>query len=184
MGSDLTVRRLREFRTKNSPDIMFLMETKQKDEEVYKMYKGTDFKNHYTVPPEGLSGGLALSWKDSVQLEVLYSSANVIDTKIVFNKKSFHVSYIYGAPSKQDRPRFWEVMADIGVQRTTPWLLTGDFNDLLDNSEKVAGPLRWGGSFLSFRNFVSQNGLWDLQFSGNSLSWRGTRYTLYSITPR
>lgn len=53
----------------------------------------------------------------------------------------------------------------------------GDFNDLLDNSEKVGGPPRWEGSFLAFRNFVSMNGMWDLQFSGNSLSWRGTRYT-------
>lgn len=156
---------------------MFLMETKQKDEEVYKIYRGSYFTNHFTVPPEGLSGGLALSWKDTVQLEVLYSSANVIDTKIVCNKKTFHVSYIYGAPNREDRPRFWETMSDIGARRITPWLLTGDFNDLLDNSEKEGGPLRWEGSFLAFRNFVSQNGLWDLQFSGNSLSWRGTRYT-------
>ena len=65
----------------------------------------------------------------------------------------------------------------IGTQRQAPWLLTGDFNDLLDNSEKVGGPPRWEGSFLAFRNFVSQHGLWDLQFSGNSLSWRGTRYS-------
>lgn len=74
---------------------MFLMETKQKDEEVYKMYKGTDFKNYFAVPPEGLNGGLALSWKDSVDLEILYSSANVIDTKIVFNKKSFCALHLW-----------------------------------------------------------------------------------------
>ena len=91
IGSDLTVHRLREFRTKNSLEIMFLMETKQKDEEIYKMYKGIAFTNHYTVPPEGLSGGLALSWKDTVQIEILFSSANliVIDTEIVFNGKTF-----------------------------------------------------------------------------------------------
>lgn len=34
-----------------------------------------------------------------------------------------------------------------------------------------------GRVVVSFRNFVPQNGLWDLQFSGNSLSWRGTRYS-------
>uniref|UniRef100_M4EYE7 Reverse transcriptase domain-containing protein n=1 Tax=Brassica campestris TaxID=3711 RepID=M4EYE7_BRACM len=82
-----------------------------------------------------------------------------------------------GTSLSADRPRFWEIMTEIGVARTAPWLLTGDFNDLLDNSEKVGGPLRWEGSFLAFRNFVSTQGLWDLQFSGNSLSWRGTRYS-------
>ncbi|KAG2271460.1 hypothetical protein Bca52824_066015 [Brassica carinata] len=131
------------------------------------MYKGTTFTSHYTVPPVGLSGGLALSWKDNVKLEVLFSSPN------------FFVSYIYGAPNKEDRPMFWESMKALGLGRTEPWLLTGDFNDLLDNSEKVGGPLRWEGSFLAFQNFVSENGLWDLQFSGNSLSWRGTRYSLF-----
>ncbi|WZY83148.1 hypothetical protein YC2023_029532 [Brassica napus] len=177
IGSDLTVRRLREFRRKDPPDIMFLMETKRQDEEVFRMYQGTEFSNHFTVPPDGLSGGLALSWKDSVDLEILFFSPNVIDTKISFNGKTVFVSYIYGAPQRENRARFWELLSDIVLQRQAPWLITGDFNDLLDNSEKVGGPLRWEGSFLSFRNFVSQYDLWDLQFSGNSLSWRGTRYT-------
>ncbi|KAL0740038.1 hypothetical protein Bca4012_081551 [Brassica carinata] len=156
---------------------MFLMETKRQDEEVLKMYRGTEFTNHFTVPPIGLSGGLALSWKDNVKLDILYSSPNVIDTSIVFNNKTFFVSYVYGAPNREDRPQFWKLMSDLGSLRSSAWLITGDFNDLLDNDEKEGGPLRWEGSFLSFRNFVSQNGLWDLQFSGNSLSWRGTRYS-------
>lgn len=57
------------------------------------------------------------------------------------------------------------------------WLITGDFNDLLNNSEKVGGPSRWEGSFLSFRSFVTQFGIWDLQHSGNSLSRCGVRYS-------
>ena len=153
------------------------METKRQDAEIYKMYKGTDFKNLFTVPPIGMSGGLALAWKDNVEIEILFSSPNVIDTKIIFNNKTFFVSYIYGAPNREEWPKFWEFMADLGAHRSSVWLITGDFNDLLDNSEKVVGPLRWEGSLLSFRNFVSQNGMWDLQFSGNSLSWRGTRYS-------
>lgn len=120
---------------------------------------------------------MALSWKDNVHLDVLFSSPNVIDTRIEFNYKKFFVSYIYGASNTEDRPAFWRLMTEIGLGRTDTWLLTGDFNDLLDNSEKVGGPLRWEGSFLSFRNIVSQYGLWDLQFLGNSLSWRGIRYT-------
>lgn len=115
---------------------MFLMETKRKDEEIYKMYKGTAIINLFTVPPEGLSGGLALAWKNNVHLEVLFSSPNVIDTKITFNGKTFYVSYIYWAPQMENWAFFWESLSDIGIQRQSPWLLTGDLNDLLDNSEK------------------------------------------------
>lgn len=158
---------------------MFLMETKRKDEDVFKMYRGSEFTNHFIVPPEGLSGGLTLSWKDNVDVDVLLASPNVIDTKITFNGKTFSVSYIYGAPQSENRPNFWREILEIGRTRDTAWVLTGDFNDLLDNSENVGGPLRWEGSFLAFRSFVAQNGLWDLQFSRNSLSWRGTRYTQF-----
>lgn len=153
------------------------METKRQDEDVFGLYKGSDFVYHYTVPPVGLSGGLALSWKKEIKLEVLFSSANVIDTKLQINDKTVFVSFIYGAPNQGDRAKFWEELSLLGDQRDSAWLLTGDFNDLLDNTEKVGGPPRWEGSFLAFRNFVSKNGLWDLQFSGNSLSWRGTRYS-------
>lgn len=64
----------------------------------------------------------------------------------------------------------------MGKSRDDAWFLTGDFNDLLDNSEKVGGPPRWEGSFVAFRSFVSQSGLWDLPHAGNHLSWRGMRH--------
>lgn len=47
--------------------------------------------------------------------------------------------------------------------RDSPWVLTGDFNDILDNSEKSGGPSRCEGSFIPFRSFVSMNGLWDVK---------------------
>ncbi|CAA7017073.1 unnamed protein product [Microthlaspi erraticum] len=100
----------------------------------------------------------------------------MIDTKIQSQNDTVFVSFIYGAPQRENRALFWENLATIAATRETAWLITGDFNDILDNTEKVGGPLRWEGSFLSFRSFVSHNGLWDVQHSGNSLSWRGTRY--------
>lgn len=153
------------------------METKNQEDAVLKHYRKSEYTNHFLVPPIGLSGGLALAWKDSVKLEVLSSSANCIDTSISFHNKSFFVSYVYGSPQREGRAQFWENLTTLGLYRCdSAWLITGDFNDLLDNSEKVGGPLRWEGSFLSFRSFIAQNGIWDLQHSGNSLSWRGTRY--------
>ncbi|KAG2320946.1 hypothetical protein Bca52824_014159 [Brassica carinata] len=168
--------RIREFRKRISPAILFLMETKNQDDAIFPLFQNSDLSNHFTVPPIGLAGGLSLSWRDDIQVEILYSSANIIDTRIFALGSSSFVSFIYGAPNPADRPNFWNKLTELGADREDAWLLTGDFNDLLDNSEKVGGPARWEGSFLSFRNFVSQMGLWDLQHSGNHLSWRGTRY--------
>ena len=118
-----------------------------------------------------------LSWKDDVKVDILYSSCNIIDTLVHSKKSSFYVSFIYGTPKREDRPAFWSKLVELSKARNEAWLLTGDFNDLLDNEEKLGGPLRWEGSFLAFRSFVSQSGLWDLPHAGNHLSWWGMRYS-------
>lgn len=118
-----------------------------------------------------------LSWKEDVHVDILYAFCNIIDTFVKSKKSSFYVSFIYGTPKKEDRPAFWNKLMELGTSRAEAWLLTGDFNDLLDNEEKVGGPLRWEGSFLAFRSFVTQTGLWDLPHAGNHLSWRGTRHS-------
>lgn len=179
IGPTLTVQRIKEFRKKISPAVLFLMETKNQDEALFRLFRNLELTNHFTVPPVGLSGGLSLSWKDDVQVEIIFSSANIIDTRIEAQGTHCYVSFIYGAPLASNCPAFWKQLSEIGATRDDSWLITGDFNDLLDNSEKLGGPVRWEGSFLAFRSFVPQMELWDLQHSGNSLSWRGTRYNLF-----
>lgn len=39
----------------------------------------------------------------------------------------------------------------------------------------MGGRERCEGSFIPFRGFVSENGLWDVKHIGNPLSWRGQR---------
>lgn len=87
------------------------------------------------------------------------------------------MTFVYGAPQRENRAEFWEKLTLLGASKVSAWILSGDFNDILDNSEKVGGPPRHEGSFLNFRSFVSQMGIWDVKHTGNHLSWRGMRYT-------
>lgn len=177
MGNPSTIRRLKDINRTFKPDILFLMETKQQDTFIKDKLQSLNFPNYFSVPPVGLSGGLSLFWRDSVNLDVLKSSPNIIDVEIKLKGSASFVSFIYGAPEMENRAAFWDSVSQLGRGSDIPWLLTGDFNDILCNEEKAGGPARWEGSFTSFRSFVSQNGLWDLKHSGNHLSWRGTRYT-------
>lgn len=77
----------------------------------------------------------------------------------------------------ENRAEFWTKLSVVGQGREDPWLITGDFNDILTNSEKLGGPTRPEGSFSVFRSFVAQNGLWDLKHTGEQLSWRGNRHS-------
>lgn len=153
------------------------METKNQNEFVLSNLLSPEYQHHFLVPPRGLSGGLALIWKKDIELTVLNSSTNYIDTKIIYKKNSFFVTFIYGPPQQENRAAFWEEISLLGQGREEAWALTGDFNDILENSEKTGGPSRPEGSFIAFRSFVTINGLWDVKHTGNQLSWRGKRNT-------
>lgn len=45
------------------------------------------------------------------------------------------------------RQEVWDRLIDIGVNRDEAWFLTGDFNDIMNNEEKLGGPARTEASF-------------------------------------
>jgi len=71
-------------RRDHCPDIMFLLETKNSSNRVLEVKKWMGYDNAHLLDPEGLSGGLALFWKSSYDIEVLHSDKRIIDTKIKF----------------------------------------------------------------------------------------------------
>ena len=160
-----------------APNVMFLMQTKNNDEFIKLKLQSLHFVHYFSIPPIGLSGGLSLFWNDDTDITILESNPNLVDTRIVHKGVTSFVSFMYGAPATEDRAAYWQKLNVVGQGRDSPWLLTGDFNDILNNAEKVGGPVRYEGSFTAFRSFVAQNGLWDLKHTGESLSWRGNRHT-------
>ncbi|CAN7076132.1 unnamed protein product, partial [Brassica oleracea var. botrytis] len=55
------------------------------------------------IPPRPNSGGLALFWKQDIDLQILSSSKNVIDTIINHKGSSFFATFVYGDPETQHR---------------------------------------------------------------------------------
>ena len=176
LGNPQTVLRLKDMNRSISLDILFLSETKNPDPFVLSKTETLGYENKHLVPPTGHgSGGLTLFWKANVKLHILSSNANFIDSHIEVEGKSFFASFVYGNNDKKERKLFWEQMVSLMNARDSPWFITGDFNDILSNSEKDGGPDRAEGTFLYLRSFYSEGDLFDLPHSGDMLSWRGVR---------
>lgn len=45
------VQRIKEFRKKISPAVLFLLETKNQDDALFRLFRNTELTNHFTVPP-------------------------------------------------------------------------------------------------------------------------------------
>lgn len=178
LGNPMTVRRLWEIHSSICSDILFLTEKKNPDDFVLKALNWMGYGSSTLVSPHSQGGGgLALFWKQEFDIVILSTCINFIDTNINYKNTSFYATFVCGEPDRTKRKEIWTKIFDIATARETYWLLTGDFNEILDNSEKTGGPLRAEGSFIYFRSFMSENNLYDLRYLGNPLSWRGYRHS-------
>lgn len=119
---------------------------------------------------------MALLWKQDLEVTILHTCQNYIDTRIKAAGKSFFATFVYGEPDRSQRKLIWDQITHQGRDREEPWFLTGDFNDIIDSSEKQGGPIRHDGTFVDIRSFMAECDLYDLRHSGNFLSWRGKRH--------
>lgn len=186
LGSNLTGKALKRLQRKHDPDLLFLMETKQPDEIISKWQTDLHFWDNFVVSSVGTSGGLALLWKDTVSVVVLHSCKNYIDCVVTFVAEGFHckITCVYGNPHTNEKSAFWYSMMHRFSPLTTPWLCIGDFNEILNASEKRGGapPLQWRLNL--FRSFLSQTELRDLHFQGPMFTWYNLRHNQIYIKER
>lgn len=82
---------------------------------------------------------------------------------------------IYGFPKVQDRHRTWSLIRLLYGKCHLPWLLGGDFNEILASHEKEGGRPRAFGQMQSFRDLVSDCLLSNIPPHGPKYTWRGIR---------
>lgn len=172
-GNTETVQRLRELRRKYFPYLLFLMETKQKSSYVTGLKDSLGYNNVFTVEPVGLSGGLALLWKASLDVIILSANKRIIDLRVKIGSLSFYVSCVYSDPIRARRNLVWNQFSTIGALRDDAWVLVGDFSELMESSEKLGGLERHPSTFWDFHNMATNCKIKEMQSKGNTFSWAG-----------
>lgn len=176
LGNDPTVRRLKEINRLHLLDIIALSETKQQDSYIEDKGLEMGFSKFVTVPPNGLSGGLVVFWRDSVDISVCFSSFNLVDLFVKSNEGNFYLSFVYGNPNPSLRNHLWERLERTYTARKgSPWMIMGDFNEILSNSEKRGGRIRPEASFQDMRRMVRCCNFSDLKSTCDRFSWAGQR---------
>ena len=131
------------------------METKNPDAKVLQDLQELQLDSHLVSPHSPGGGGLYLGWRKDVNLTIRSSSHNFIDTIISHKGITFQATFTYGEPDHTKRQAIWNELSLLHPDPEEAWFLIGDFNEIIDNSEKSGGPDRAEGSFCAFRSFMS-----------------------------
>lgn len=177
LGQRLTVRRLKEMQRLYHPDLLFLIETKQKNDYVRDIGVYLGFDQMVLVPPDGLSGGLAVFWKSYVSVSCISSDARLLDLNVQYKSFKYYLSCINGHPIPKYRNHLWKRIQRIAVTRAGPWMICGDCNKIVHPSEKKGGRTRQIISCNDFNTMINVCDMKDVPAKGNSFSWVGRRQT-------
>ncbi|POO04030.1 Endonuclease/exonuclease/phosphatase [Trema orientale] len=155
------------------PQVLFLIETKLALAHVLRLRNLLNFHNGFEVPRIGLAGGLILLWSDTVEPTILSSSQHHIDCFLRNDDNfRFHFTRFYGEPETHYRHLTWDLLDRLkSVSIQDPWLVMGDFNEILSHEDKSGGSLRSEHSMTAFRNVIDLCCLRPLDYTGVKFTW-------------
>ena len=176
LGNQRTVHELASIMRAQDPAVLFLAETWADDDRLSKICDDLHFDEKWVVPRVTRAGGLALLWKNTMQIDVDSSSLNHIDVIVNKGKEdSWRFTGIYGFPEASRKSDTWNLLRNLHRKYTLPWLCAGDFNEILLSQEKLGGGLRSAAAMNEFREVVDDCGFMDLGYVGKKYTWRGKR---------
>ena len=177
IGGDLTVSSLLEQNGLHTPDLVLLLETKNKSGRYEYLKKKLGMEFMHAVEPRRIGGGLCLFWREVSRVVMVKHCEFMIEARIWDEDLSNHwrLFGFYASTDENRRRQQWEALGNRMEKANEPCLLIGVFNDILSNGEKEEGNHRSVASLRDFRSFVACNGLMDLGYEGYPFTWRNKR---------
>jgi hypothetical protein len=91
------------------------------------------------------------------------------------SNSSWVFTSFYGHPDRARRNKSWKLLSTIKNYTLGAWLCMGDFNENMDQTEKMGGALRNHAQMEKFRRVVHECKLGDLGFKGPKFTWSNKR---------
>lgn len=165
LGNSRAFHELRRLIFGFSPQLLFISETKIKAGRCRNWRAIFGFDGQFVVDSKGASGGLILFWKNPLDVDVLNFSVGHVDCMVTMDDKKWRFTGFYGNPDHSKRVHSWELMRRLSscYSDEVPWVLGGDFNEILRQHEKRGGPRRSWAQIAGFRSALNSCGLKDVK---------------------
>ncbi|KAA3466274.1 reverse transcriptase [Gossypium australe] len=162
------------------------METKIDRKRMEKVRVRCGFPNGIDIDANGTRGGLSLAWKDDVSVSLRSFSTNHIDVLVDGGNLSTNWRFtgFYCSPYGHNKEDSWNLLRKLGEDKNHPWIVCGDFNEILYSTEKKGGIPREEKKMELFREALEDCQLQDVGFSGTWFTWDRGNFAATNIRER
>ncbi|XP_019166942.1 PREDICTED: uncharacterized protein LOC109162712 [Ipomoea nil] len=177
LGNPTSVQVLVDLIHLKKPDIVILIETLVGQRKLEPIKRRIGFDGLLVVESRGHSGGLACLWRVSPLVEIKSYSDRHIDVFVVEGdgKTKWRVTGFYGEPDRGRRHIGWNLLKELSMQHNLPWVVVGEFNDIMHEDEKRCGNPQPRWLMNGFREAVEESGLTNFNFEGHQFTWEKSR---------
>ncbi|KZV47116.1 hypothetical protein F511_21072 [Dorcoceras hygrometricum] len=120
------------------------------------------------------NGRILLLWKNStVKIELIGMDEQILHVSVCCLASGFNfvLSSVYGLHTIVHRRPLWENLKSFGQNLDLPWLLIGDFNNVVSPDEKIGGLAVTNHELRDITDCISHLELVDTQHVGCYFTW-------------
>ena len=180
LGSPSTVSAIRRLISSETPQIIFLSETKMKKKEMEEIRRKLRIEGMLVVDCEGegrkRKGGLVLLWKPEINIQLTSMSSNHIDVIVEdVQKGDWRFTGMYGFPEEDNKVKTGMLLKTLARASVMPWLCGGDFNLMMMSNEKQGGDDFKVAEASILRSAVETCEFVDMGYIGYDFTWSNNR---------
>ncbi|XP_042974753.1 uncharacterized protein LOC122306392 [Carya illinoinensis] len=177
LGNPRTVRILNRLVKDKCPNLVFLMETKCSKARIETVRRCIKFNSCLVVDSKGSSEGLAMIWKDDIEVQLFNFSIWHISVfvKTNANETPWMLTGFYDHPMTSKRAQSCALLKVLKPTAPTAWMCIGDFNEITSQSEKMGALSRPYKQLEAFREAIEFCDLSALNTKVLKFTWSNKR---------
>ncbi|KAG4109656.1 hypothetical protein ERO13_1Z049485v2 [Gossypium hirsutum] len=176
VGNPATVQEFKQLLVANVPDMVFLCETKIQSNSLKRIRTVCRMDGCLAVSSEGKSGGLALLWREGVNVEVQsYSKFHIESVVSIDDGERLRFTGFYGQTNPSLRSISWDILRRVGESVREEWIVGRDFNAFLNDGEKEGGRRGVRAKMNEFKEVTDELALVDIKPDSGWFTWVNNR---------
>jgi hypothetical protein len=158
--------------------MLVIMETRCDPNKLRRTFSLLGYEEFSATEVHGYAGGIACGWnKDYITVDVCKKNFQYLHLRVKYpNEGWWFLTPVYASPIEALRSILREDLKSLSLNMQEPWLLAGDFNDIIGVNEKRGGAEASIRKCSIFRDRINECSLIDLGAMGAKFTWRGPKF--------